>query len=70
MAKHRPHVVFVCAGTVGGIAANMARQVDFLRDNIAIATSVIEAAAHVGVERMVYFGSSCIYPRNAAAADP
>jgi len=62
-AAHRPQAVFVAAGTVGGILANDTRPAEFLLDNLLIATSVIEAARQAGVEKLLYLGSSCIYPR-------
>ena len=63
--ENRPQAVFVAAATVGGINANATRPGDFLFDNLAIATNVIDAAYRVGVEKLMFFGSSCIYPRLA-----
>ncbi|HWD58483.1 MAG TPA: GDP-L-fucose synthase [Stellaceae bacterium] len=63
--RERPHAVFMAAATVGGIYANDTRPGDFLFDNIAIATNVIDAAYRAGVEKLMFFGSSCIYPRLA-----
>jgi GDP-L-fucose synthase len=63
--QNRPQAVLMAAATVGGIAANAARPSDFLFDNLAIATNVIDAAYRVGVEKLMFFGSSCIYPRLA-----
>ena len=65
MREARPQAVFVAAATVGGIFANDTRPADFLYDNLAIETNVIEAARIVGVEKLVFLGSSCIYPRLA-----
>ena len=62
----RPDMVIVAAARVGGILANMTYPVDFLRDNLLIETNVIEGAHAVGVEKLVFLGSSCIYPRDAA----
>ncbi len=62
----RPDVIFMAAGRVGGIGANMACPADFIRDNLMIAQNVIEGAYRAGVERLLYLGSSCIYPTNAA----
>ena len=62
----RPQFVFLAAARVGGIAANAAQQADFLYENLVIATNVIHAAAECGVEKLLFLGSSCIYPRNAA----
>lgn len=62
---HRPQVVFLAAATVGGIYANDTRPGDFLFDNLAISTNVIDAARRAGVEKLMFFGSTCIYPRLA-----
>jgi GDP-L-fucose synthase len=70
MADNKPHAVFVAAATVGGIIANSTRPAEFLHDNIAIATNVIHAARVVGVEKLLYLSSSCIYPRAAAQPVP
>jgi len=64
MIQQRPQVVFVVAGRVGGIAANAAYPAAFLYDNIMIAANVIHAAYQTGVEKLLYLGSSCIYPRD------
>lgn len=66
LAAERPDAVFLAAGRVGGIGANVSAPADFLRDNLAIAQNVIDGAHKAGVARLVYFGSSCIYPRDAA----
>ncbi len=65
LADARPEAVVLAAARVGGIAANVARPAEFLYDNLAIAAAVIEAARRVGVARLVYLGSSCVYPREA-----
>ena len=65
MAQAKPDAVFVAAGKVGGIRANSALPVDFLSDNVAIALNVIRAAHRAAVQKLVYLGSSCIYPRLA-----
>ncbi|MFB9265477.1 GDP-L-fucose synthase family protein [Bradyrhizobium erythrophlei] len=65
-AEHRPQVVFVAAARVGGIAANNAMRGQFIYDNLAIATNVIHAAYVSGAEKLMFLGSSCIYPRVAA----
>lgn len=62
----RPDVVFVAAATVGGILANSTRPAEFIYDNMAIETNLIEAARRVGVKKLLFLGSSCIYPREAA----
>jgi GDP-L-fucose synthase len=64
-ARMRPEAVFVCAATVGGIHANMTRPAEFLYDNLVIETNIIQAAKAVGVAKLVFLGSSCIYPRHA-----
>ncbi len=66
MLNARPEVVFVAAARVGGIAANHAMPWDFLHANLAIASSVIGAAQRQGVAKLMFLGSSCIYPRLAA----
>ena len=65
MARHKPQVVFMAAATVGGILANSTRPAEFLYDNLAIETNVIHAAYKTGVEKLLFLGSSCIYPRLA-----
>jgi len=59
----RPEVVFMAAGRVGGIAANNSYPVDFLVRNVRMETNVIEASHAAGVRRLIFLGSSCIYPR-------
>ncbi len=59
----RPEYVVLSAARVGGIQANQARPADFIRDNLLIETSVIEAAHDAGVRRLIFFGSTCLYPR-------
>ena len=63
--EHRPDVVFLAAGTVGGILANSTRPAEFLYDNMMIHATVVHAAYLHGVSRLLYLGSSCIYPRMA-----
>jgi GDP-L-fucose synthase len=65
MASHRPRVVFLTAGRVGGIHANDTFPADFLYDNLLIEANIIHAAYRTGVEKLLFFGSSCIYPREA-----
>jgi GDP-L-fucose synthase len=65
MAKAKPHAVFLAAATVGGIYANDTRPATFLYDNLMIEANLIEAARANGVEKLLYLGSSCIYPRMA-----
>ena len=69
-AAHKPHAVFVAAATVGGIEANRTRPYSFLLDNVRIASSVVEAAHRSGTEKLLYLGSSCIYPRLAPQPIP
>jgi len=66
VAEQRPDLVFVAAATVGGILANSTRPADFLYDNLVIETNIIQAAHLAGVAKLVFLGSSCIYPRLAA----
>src|SRR5262249_16496702 len=61
----RPHVIVIAAATVGGILANDTRPAEFLYDNMMIEANLIEAARNVGVEKLLFLGSSCIYPRLA-----
>lgn len=65
-AANRPQVVFLAAAKVGGIVANNTLRAEFLYDNLAIATNVIHAAYVNGVEKLMFLGSSCIYPRLAS----
>jgi GDP-L-fucose synthase len=60
----RPEYVFLAAAKVGGIMANNTRPAEFIHDNLAIQTNVIEAAHQFGVKRLLFLGSSCIYPRD------
>lgn len=64
-AEHRPEYVFLAAAKVGGIWANNAYPAEFLCDNIAIGTNVIDAAHRFGTRKLLYLGSSCVYPKNA-----
>jgi GDP-L-fucose synthase len=63
--EEKPDVVFFAAAKVGGIKANNTYRWDFLFENLVIQTNVLGAALDTGVERVVFFGSSCIYPRLA-----
>ena len=63
--RHRPNAIFLAAAKVGGILANDTYSADFLRQNLVIETNIIEAAYQVGVEKLVFLGSSCIYPKLA-----
>ncbi|HTN78870.1 MAG TPA: GDP-L-fucose synthase [Acidimicrobiales bacterium] len=62
---HRPEFVYLVAGTVGGILANSTRPAEFIYDNLMIHGTVVEASYRSGVEKLLYLGSSCIYPRDA-----
>ncbi len=63
--RERPDFVVLAAARVGGILANAAYPADFIADNLAIALNVIQAAHASGVKRLVFLGSSCIYPKHA-----
>lgn len=65
VAEHRPDAVFLAAATVGGIHANHSRPADFLLENLLISTSIFSAALASGVEKLLFLGSSCIYPKFA-----
>jgi GDP-L-fucose synthase len=65
MEANRPHAVFLAAAKVGGIVANDTYPADFLLDNLLIETAVISAAQRYGVEKLLFLGSSCIYPKFA-----
>jgi len=65
VASARPQAAIVAAATVGGILANDSRPAEFIYDNLAIETNVIHAAWRGGVEKLLFLGSSCIYPREA-----
>jgi GDP-L-fucose synthase len=63
--ENQPHAVFLAAAKVGGIYANDTFPVDFLERNLRMAVNIIRMAHQSGVEKLVFLGSSCIYPRNA-----
>ncbi|WP_315741898.1 MULTISPECIES: GDP-L-fucose synthase [unclassified Bradyrhizobium] len=65
-ARMKPQVVFLAAAKVGGIVANNTLRAEFIYDNLAIAANVIHAAHLNGVEKLMFLGSSCIYPKLAA----
>jgi GDP-L-fucose synthase len=62
---NRPEFVYLVAGTVGGIFANSSRPAEFIYDNMLIHATVVHAAHQYGVKKLLYLGSSCIYPRVA-----
>lgn len=68
--RARPQAVFLAAAKVGGILANDSLPADFLYDNLMIEANIIEAAHRVGVEKLLFLGSSCIYPRMAPQPIP
>jgi GDP-L-fucose synthase len=63
--EHRPAQVYLAAGRVGGIKDNATRSAEFIRDNLLIAANVIDAAWRHGTRKLLYLGSSCIYPKHA-----
>jgi GDP-L-fucose synthase len=65
MDANRPQQVYLVAGTVGGIMANSTRPAEFIYDNMMIHATVVHAAHQFGVEKLLYLGSSCIYPRHS-----
>jgi GDP-L-fucose synthase len=70
MRTVRPEAVFLAAARVGGIYANDTRPAEFIYDNLMIQTNVIDAARRHGVEKLMFLGSSCIYPRLAPQPIP
>lgn len=70
MFHHRPNVVILAAAKVGGILANSAYPVDFLYENLMIEANVINAAWKCGVDKLLFLGSSCIYPKFAPQPIP
>jgi len=69
-AAVRPQYVFLAAARVGGILANDTRPAEFLRDNLAIQTNVIDAAYRHDTRKLLFLGSSCIYPKHAPQPMP
>lgn len=65
MAANRPDAVFIAAAKVGGILANDSFPVQFLLDNLLISTAITTGAHETGVSKMLFLGSSCIYPKHA-----
>ncbi|WP_116812584.1 GDP-L-fucose synthase [Steroidobacter cummioxidans] len=66
----RPEAVFLAAARVGGIHANDTYPADFIRDNLQIQTNVIDAARRFGTTKLLFLGSSCIYPKHAPQPMP
>jgi len=69
-AEERPEYVFLAAAKVGGILANNTYPADFIRDNLVLQTNIIEASYRNGVDRLLFLGSSCIYPKLAPQPMP
>jgi GDP-L-fucose synthase len=69
-AEHRPQYVFLAAAKVGGIEANRSHPAQFIRDNLQIQTNIIDAAYRNGSRKLLFLGSSCIYPRLAPQPMP
>jgi GDP-L-fucose synthase len=65
MDKNRPDVIFLAAATVGGIHANSTRPAEFIYDNLMIEANIINSAYKTGVSKLLFLGSSCIYPKFA-----
>lgn len=65
MGKTRPEAIFLAAAVVGGIHANNTQPAEFLTDNLLIQSNIIATAHKIGVEKLMFLGSSCIYPRLA-----
>jgi GDP-L-fucose synthase len=70
MEAQKPQIVFLAAARVGGIKANSAFPAEFLYDNLMIEANVIQAAHNVGVDKLLFLGSTCIYPRDAPQPIP
>jgi GDP-L-fucose synthase len=69
-AEEKPEYVFLAAAKVGGILANNTYPADFIRDNLVLQTNIIDASYRNGVERLLFLGSSCIYPKMAPQPMP
>ena len=70
MADHKPQAIFLAAAKVGGIIANNTLRAEFIHENLAISMNVIHGAHLAGTEKLMYFGSTCIYPRLAPQPMP
>jgi len=64
LLNQKPDFIFIAAAKVGGILANYTKKADFIRDNLFIQTNLIHGAFLSGVKRLIFLGSSCVYPRN------
>ena len=65
LEKEKPSIIILAAAKVGGIVANSTQPADFLYDNLVIETNIIKAAHEIEVKKLLFLGSSCIYPRDA-----
>ena len=65
ISLNRPEIVFLAAAKVGGIEANQSMPANFIAENLSIASNVINTAHHYGVDKLLFLGSSCVYPREA-----
>jgi GDP-L-fucose synthase len=65
IADNRPEAIFMAAALVGGILANQSAPADFIHDNLVVTTNVLEGARQAGVDKVLFLGSSCIYPKFA-----
>ena len=70
LAARKPDAIFLAEATVGGIMANASRPAEFIRDNLTIETNVIHGAHIAGVKKLLFLGSSCIYPKLAPQPMP
>ena len=70
LEKHKPATVIIAAAKVGGIHANSTYPADFIYENLAIAANLIEGSRRAGVPRVLFLGSSCIYPKMAPQPMP
>lgn len=70
LAAERPAYIFIAAAKVGGIVANQTQPADFLQRNLQIAINLIGGAHRAGVQRLMYFASNCIYPRECVQPMP
>ncbi|HEX2918725.1 MAG TPA: NAD-dependent epimerase/dehydratase family protein, partial [Edaphobacter sp.] len=69
-AEQKPEYVFLAAAKVGGILANNTYPADFIRDNLILQTNIIDASYRTAVKRLLFLGSSCIYPKLAPQPMP
>jgi GDP-L-fucose synthase len=70
MAEHKPDAIFLAAAKVGGILANDTRPAEFIYDNLMIEANIIDAAYRNGVQKLLFLGSSCVYPKFAPQPIP